>query len=164
MSGLSTRQIQDIYSGKIRNWKQLGGDEAEIIAFQRPLNSGSQTVMIRFMGDARLEPPLQDRYVGGMGGVAERTSEYRNASSAIGYSFRFFLTGMAGRPRIKMLDVDGVAPTPESIQTGQYPYVVNLYAITVRDNSNPGIAPFLEWMRSEQGQKLIEKVGYVPLR
>ncbi|MCC8193649.1 MAG: substrate-binding domain-containing protein [Deltaproteobacteria bacterium] len=161
VSGLSSQQIRNIYSGKVRQWKEVGGADADIMAFQRPNDSGSQTVMLRFMGDTELEPPLADRYVGGMGGVVERASEYRNAPSAIGYSFRFFLTGLGGRPRIKMLAVDGVSPTPETIRSGAYPYVVNLYAISAKSNPNPHIGPFLEWMRGGQGQELVEKVGYV---
>ncbi|SBW03706.1 conserved membrane hypothetical protein [uncultured delta proteobacterium] len=164
VDGLTSRQIRDIYGGKVRNWKKLGGQDADIIAFQRPEGSGSQTIMRRFMGDAAMEAPLEDRYVGGMGGIVERTSSYRNAPSAIGYSFRFFLTGMGKQPRIKTLAVDGVAPTPETIMSGEYPQVVNLYAIMVKGNANPNVAPFLEWMRGEQGQELVEKVGYVRLR
>ena len=71
---------------------------------------------------------------------------------------------MGEQPRIKMLAVDGVAPTAESIHSGEYPYVVNLYAITVKDNANPHVRPFLEWMQGAQGQELVEKIGYVPLR
>jgi phosphate transport system substrate-binding protein len=164
VNGLTSEQIRDIYSGKVRNWKALGGGNAEIIAFQRPEYSGSQTVMRRFMGDTPLEPPLKDHYVGGMGGIVDRISEYRNAPSAIGYSFRFFLTGPGKRPRIKMLAVDGIPPTPETIRSGAYPHVVNLYAVTLKDNPNPHIAPFLEWMQGEQGQELIEKTGYVRLQ
>jgi phosphate transport system substrate-binding protein len=164
VNGLTSEQIRDIYSGKVRNWKALGGDSAEIIAFQRPEDSGSQTVMRRFMGDTPLEPPLKDHYVSGMDGIVDRTSEYRNAPSAIGYSFRFFLTSLGKRPRIKTLAVDGILPTPETIRSGAYPYVVNLYAVTLKDNPNPHIAPFLEWMQGEQGQDLIEKTGYVRLQ
>jgi phosphate transport system substrate-binding protein len=164
VSGLTSRQIRDIYSGRVRNWKQLGGRGDEVIAFQRPENSGSQTVMLRFMGGTEMETPLRDRYVASMGGVAEGVSEYRNAPSAIGYSFRFFLTGLGKQPRIKMLAVDGILPTPETIRSCEYPHVVNLYAITVKDTPNPYVKPFLEWMQSEQGQELVEKIGYVRLR
>lgn len=164
VSGLTSRQIRDIYSGKVRNWKELGGLDAEIIAFQRPEISGSQSIMRRFMGDTEMEAPLQDRYIAGMGDVVKRTSEYRNAPFAIGYSFRFFLTALGKQPRIKMLDVDGIAPTPETILSGAYPHVTNLYAITLKDNPNPYVKPFLLWMQGEQGQYLVEKIGYVRLR
>jgi phosphate transport system substrate-binding protein len=164
VSGLTSQQIRDIYSGKVRNWKELGGQDAEIIAFQRPEVSGSQAVMHRFMAGTKMEDPLRDRYVAGMGGIAERVSDYRNAPSAVGYSFRFFLTSLGKQPRIKMLAVDGILPTPATIISGEYPLVVNLYAITVKHNPNPHVKPFLEWMQGEQGQELVEKIGYVRLR
>ncbi|MDR2054273.1 MAG: substrate-binding domain-containing protein [Desulfovibrio sp.] len=163
VAGLSARQIKDIYSDKIDNWKDVGGTEETIIAFQRPQDSGSQTVMLRFMGDTPLQKPLLDRVVASMGGSVDRISEYRNAPSALGYSFRFFLTGMGKKPRIKMLSLDGIPPTPETIASGQYPCVVDLYAVTVKDNPNPHIQPFLDWMRGPQGQELVEKTGYVKI-
>ncbi|MDR2670086.1 MAG: substrate-binding domain-containing protein [Desulfovibrio sp.] len=164
VNGLTTGQIRDIYSGKVRNWKKLGGRDAEVMAFQRPEYSGSQSVMRSFMGETEMEEPLQDRLIGGMGGVVEETSEYRNAPGAIGYSFRYFLTGLGRQPRIKMLAVDGILPTPETILYGEYPHVTNLYAITLKDNPNPYVKPFLLWMQGEQGQYLVEKIGYVRLR
>ena len=164
VNALSSAQIRRIYSGAIDDWKEVGGNKNPIMAFQRPENSGSQTIMLRFMGETPLSPPLMDRYSSGMGGVLEEVSEYRNAPSAIGYSFRFFLTGMGKQPRIKMLAVDGVPPTPENIASGKYPIVVNLYAITVKGNPNPNVMPFVKWMTGEQGQELIEKTGYARLR
>jgi phosphate transport system substrate-binding protein len=164
VNALTAQQIRDIYSGRVRNWRELGGRDAEIIAFQRPENSGSQSVMRAFMGETEMEEPLRDRYVGGMGGIAERTSEYRNAPSAIVYSFLFFLSGPGKQPRIKTLALDGVLPRPETILSGEYPHVVNLYAVTLKDNPNANITPFLNWMQGAQGQELIEKVGYVRLR
>ncbi|MDR2800875.1 MAG: substrate-binding domain-containing protein [Desulfovibrio sp.] len=163
VAGLDTRQIKDVYSGKISNWKDVGGADEAIIAFQRPQGSGSQTVMLRFMGETRLQTPLLDRVVSSMGGSVDRVSEYHNTPSALGYSFRFFLTGMGRKPRIRMLSLDGVPPTPETIASGQYPCVVDLYAVTVKNNPNPHIQPFLDWMRGPQGQELVEKTGYVKI-
>lgn len=163
VNGLATAQFRGIYSATIRNWKELNGDHAPIMAFQRPENSGSQTIMRRFMGDTPMERPLKDHYVSAMGGAVDSVSEYHNAPAAIGYSFRYFLTGMGKKPRIKLLSLDGVPPTAETIRTGRYPYVVNLYAITVKDSPNSYVAPFLRWMQGPQGQELLEKVGYVSL-
>jgi hypothetical protein len=66
-------------------------------------------------------------------------SEYHNAPAATGYSFRFFLTGMTAKPRITILNLHGTAPAPHNIDSGRYPYVVNLYAITVQGNPNPNV-------------------------
>ncbi len=160
IDGLTSVQLRDIYSGRLTNWKEVGGEDEPIIAFQRPEGSGSQTIMLLFMGDTRMAEPLQDHFIGGMGRIMERVSEYRNAPSALGYSFRYFAVGMNKNPNIKLLAVDGVSPTPEHIRNGLYPHGVNLYAVTVNGNPKAAIAPFLEWMRGPQGQELVEKVGY----
>jgi phosphate transport system substrate-binding protein len=163
VNGLTTQQIKKIYSGKITNWKQVNGDDNKIRAFQRPENSGSQTIMEKFMGDTPLMNPLKEE-VSGMGEIMEEVANYRNYKTAIGYSFRFFATGMNPNNEIKLLQINGIEPSVENIRTGKYPYVVNLYAITLKDNHKEMIAPFLKWMQDTQGQKLVENVGYVPLK
>lgn len=160
VDGLTSSQLRDIYSGNVVDWKEVGGEDEPVIAFQRPEGSGSQTVMLRFMGDTPLAEPLKNRFTGGMGAMLERVSEYRNAPSALGYSFRYFTVGMNRKPRIKLLTVDGIAPTPENIRLGIYPYTVNLYAVTIKGNPKTAVAPFLEWMRGPQGQVLVERIGY----
>jgi phosphate transport system substrate-binding protein len=162
--GLATQDIRDIYSGKVGDWKPITGKGERIYAFQRPENSGSQTIMQLIMGDAPLAEPLREEYVEGMAGISERVADYRNYPGAIGYSFRFFTTGMAGDPdAVKLLHVDGVAPTTENIASGAYPFTVSLYAISLADNDLETIAPFLAWMQGAEGQELVEKIGYVPI-
>ncbi|MDE7133457.1 MAG: substrate-binding domain-containing protein, partial [Lachnospiraceae bacterium] len=90
VDGLTSDQIRNIYSGEINNWKEIGGANERILAFQRPENSGSQTMMEYFMGKTPLKEPLQIEYIGSMSGLVTETASYQNRSSAIGYSFRYF--------------------------------------------------------------------------
>ena len=162
---MTTDNIKEIYSGKVNNWAKFTGRNERIFAFQRPENSGSQTIMQMIMGDAALTAPLREEYVGGMGGVSDGVADYRNYPGAIGYSFRFFTTAMAdGADMIKFLTINGIEPSSENIANSSYPYTVSLYAITVEDNRLDTIVPFLEWMRGPEGQELIEKIGYIPLK
>jgi len=164
-NGLTTQDIHDIYSGKVKNWVSITGKNQRIYAFQRPENSGSQTILQTLMQDVPLAEPLREEYISAMGGVSENVANYRNYPGAIGYSFRFFTTAMAGDTSdIKLLDIDGIAPTLENIASGAYPYTVFLYAITLEDNELGTVQPFLEWMQGEQGQELVQKVGYVGVR
>jgi phosphate transport system substrate-binding protein len=131
--GLTTTQVQDIYSRGITNWKQVGGRDEQIIPFQRPEDSGSQTVMqARVMQGRTMAAPLRDEQVDGMGGILSEVAEYRNSTAAIGYSFRWYATVMNGNPGIRLLAIDGVEPTPENIRNGSYPYTVDVYAVTAR--------------------------------
>lgn len=162
VENLTSDELKSIYSGKITNWNEVGGENNKIMAFQRPADSGSQTIMEKFMRDTPLMPALKEE-VAGMGDLMEEVASYRNYNNSLGYSFRFFTTGMNPNEKIKLISLDGVDPTPENIASGKYPYVVNLYAITVKDNPKKSVQPMLEWMRGPQGQKLVEESGYIPL-
>jgi phosphate transport system substrate-binding protein len=161
VDSLKVSEIQSIYSGKIKDWSELGGQQDRIVAFQRPKNSGSQTLLEKIMGDVPIIEPLREEVPAGMGGIIEQVADYRNYDDAIGFSFRFFATGMKANPDIKLIAIDGVEPTPENISSGKYPFTASLYAITLKDNRNENIQPFLEWMKGPQGQEIIEKIGYI---
>ncbi|WP_409276028.1 PstS family phosphate ABC transporter substrate-binding protein [Neobacillus sp. SCS-31] len=163
VDSLTIDQIKGIYSGRITNWSEVGGGNNKIRAFQRPEGSGSQTIMQVIMKGTPLMDPLKEE-IRGMGDIIDEVADYRNYKNALGYSFRFFTTGMSPNNEIKLLAINGVKPTPETIQTGSYPYVVNLYAITLKDNPKKTINPFLGWMQGPQGQNLVEEVGYIPLK
>jgi phosphate transport system substrate-binding protein len=161
IDSLAVSEIKDIYSGKIKNWSKFGGKDEKIIAFQRPKNSGSQTLLEKIMGDTPIMKPLKEDVPEGMGGIIEQVADYRNYDNSIGFSFRFFATGMKANTDIKLLAIDGIEPSPENIASGQYPFTASLYAITVKDNKKRTIEPFLEWMKGPQGQEIVEEVGYI---
>ncbi|WP_018924557.1 PstS family phosphate ABC transporter substrate-binding protein [Salsuginibacillus kocurii] len=154
--------IQAIYSGNIENWKELGGRDAGIQAFQRPEGSGSQSALQRLMEGRELAEPPVEEVVSGMGGIIEETADYRNHRHALGFTFRYFSDEMVAHEDARHLAIDGVAPTKEAIQAGDYPLTDQFYAITTEENKDK-VAPFIDWVQSEQGQRIIEKTGYVPL-
>ena len=162
IDSLAVSEIKDIYSGKIKNWSKFGGKNEKIIAFQRPENSGSQTLLEKIMGDTPIMKPLKEDVPEGMGGIIEQVADYRNYDNSIGFSFRFFATGMKANTDIKLLAINGIEPTPENIASGKYPFTASLYAITVKDNKKMRtIQPFLKWMQGPQGQELVEEIGYI---
>ena len=158
---LTLNQIQDIYQKKITNWRDVGGNAEKIMPFQRPENSGSQTIMLAFvMRDKTLPVPLWEEYSAGMGGVISQVAQYRNYSSAIGYSFRYFATGMKPNDNIKLLAINEIEPTIENIRSGLYPFTVDVYAVTA-GSTNENTDILIQWIVSEQGQRFIEICGYV---
>jgi phosphate transport system substrate-binding protein len=163
VSNLTVEQIQDIYQKIIRNWSSLGGRDEKITPFQRPENSGSQTVMLaRVMRGGRLPTPLREEFAADMGGVVNRVAAYRNYSSAIGYSFRYFVEGMKQNDNVKLLAVDGVTPTVQNIKNGSYPFTIDFYAVTA-GTRNENAQKLIGWILSEQGQDFIELCGCVGL-
>ncbi|MBE6995514.1 MAG: hypothetical protein E7429_02105 [Ruminococcaceae bacterium] len=171
VASLTVEQIRGIYSGEIKNWKDVGGKRQSIRPFQRAENSGSQSALQRLMeGLPLLEPEKRDR-IAGMGGIITEVASYRNHSNAIGFSFRFYSTEMVKNGDIRLLALNGVEPTRETIRDGSYPIASEFYAVTVSDiggpapqESNPKLAAFLDWILSAQGQEIIEKTGYVALQ
>lgn len=159
---LTIEQIQGIYSGNITNWSEVGGNDEDIRAFQRPEGSGSQSALTKVMNGVPLMKPPSEDIVSAMGGIIEETSSYQNRTNAIGFSFRHFSQNMVENGKIKNIAVEGVLPTKENIQNDTYPLVNQFYAITA-GSDNPHVEEFINWMLSEQGQEIVERTGYVPV-
>ena len=164
VNNLTIKDIQGIYSGRIKNWKELSGVNQRIRAFQRPKNSGSQTIFEKIMSDIPIAKPRRENVSGDMMGIINEVAAYRNFSNAIGYSFLYFSTEMVKNDQIKLLSVNGIFPSKETIQNESYPLFENFYAIYIdTDDKNENIEPIINWILSEQGQELVQKTGYIPL-
>lgn len=160
---LTLEQVRGIYAGDILNWKEVGGKSDRIRAFQRPEDSGSQTALQWMMGNQKLmHAPVED-VAEGMGGIIQQTSDYQNHQNALGFSFRYYATEMVKKHDIKLLKIEGVAPTIETIQNGTYPLTSEFYAVTTETKAEQYDA-FLKWMISSDGQLLVERTGYVRLK
>jgi len=165
INNISINDIHGIYAGKIKNWRELNGINQSIRAFQRPQDSGSQTMLEKVMGGIPLMKPRRENVPEGMGDIINQVAVYRNFPNAIGYSFLFYATTMVNNEQIKLLSVEGVYPSIETIRDNSYPFSDYFYAIYIdNDDKNENIEPFIEWILSTQGQELIEKTGYVPIR
>lgn len=160
VESLTAEQIKGIYSGRITNWSEVGGNDEEIVAFQRNKGSGSQSMLIRFMGDTPIMEP-ETREIKGMGGIIERVADYQSKSGSIGFSFRYYVEGIIKNPDIKMIAVDGIAPTVENVRNKSYPIVTPVYAVTYENNPNPNVKVLIDWILSDEGQYIIEQTGYV---
>lgn len=89
--------------------------------------------------------------------------EWKGVQPAIGYSYRYYANTMYPNADTKLLAIDGVYPCKETIRDGSYPFSADFYAVT---NGQPtgSVKALLDWILSEEGQYLIEQVGYVPIR
>ncbi len=168
VTGLTVEEIQRIYTGEITNWRDVGGENRRIRAYQRDEGSGSQTAMQQVMAGLTMMTPDKEELVDGMGGIIERVASYRNYEGALGYTFRFYSNEMVGNDQIRLLALNGVAPTKETIRDGSYPISSYFYAVTASpigepapEETNPTLKAFLDWCLSEQGQWIVEAAGYV---
>ena len=164
IENLTIEQIQDVYSGKISNWKEVGGQNRDILPYQRPENSGSQTVMEnKVMKDVEMIEPKEESIAEGMGGMIKEVASYKNAKNSIGYSFMYYSSSMVKNNQIKYIGVNGIKPTTETVRNKAYPFTVPVYAVTLKSNTKENVSKLISWILSEEGQSLIEKTGYVPV-
>ena len=164
ITNLTTEQIKDIYSGKITNWKDVGGKNEKIAAFQRNEGSGSQSMLKRFMGDTPITDAPTEMVNDLMAGIIEQVADYKSKTNSIGFSFRYYVEGIIKNPDIKMISIDGAAPTSENIRNGSYPILTPIYAVTYKENQNGNVDKLLEWILSDEGQYIINETGYVGIR
>jgi len=170
VDNLTLKQIQDIYSGKITNWKEVGGLDEKIVPYQRPINSGSQSGMLELvMKDENGNPiemiePTTETFEQTMEGIIEAVADYDNARQSIGYSYYYYANTMFTKDSIKLISIDGVAPTNETIANNTYPIHTAYYIVTRKDL--PEDSPVLKLknaMLSERGQIVAADAGYVPV-
>ena len=163
---LTQEQLRDIYSGKITNWKEVGGKDAEIIAYQRNNDSGSQNYMIEFMGDVPLMDAPKEKRPGSMAGLMDVIAVNDNAENAIGYSVYAYAADMYGNgDEIKFIKDDGAEVDKNNMAKGEYPLMGYNYAVF--DSKKPedsNVRKLVEWMISDEGQLAVAKAGYVTLR
>ncbi len=162
LDNVTLDQVKKIYAGDITNWRDVGGEDEAIRAFQRPADSGSQTALEKLMGNMPIMKAPSENIASGMGGIIHEVSQYRNYKNAMGYTFRYYSTEMVQNKKIKLLSIDGVAPTKENIRNGTYPLVSEFYAVTA-GTENENVQKLIDWIRTDEGQALVEKVGYVPV-
>lgn len=169
VSNLTLEQVQKIYTGEIKNWKDVGGADEKIRPFQRPENSGSQTGMLSLvMKDKKLMKPETEDLIETMSEIINIVSDYDNGLNSIGYSYYYYATTMydtidsAVADRIKLLSIDGVYPNNTTINNGAYP-LQTAYYIVIRKDTEKGsdTRKLVDAMLSDRGQAVAEEVGYV---
>lgn len=164
VNGLSLKEIQDIYTDKITNWNQVGGDNAKIIAYQRPENSGSQTGMLSLvMKDKKIKEPKREEYIESMAGIIDAVANYDNSKDSIGYSYYYYATTMYGNENIKFLAVDGVSPNHDTIKDESYPLITAYYIVTLKDTENTAVSKVKKAMLESKGQEIARNAGYIEI-
>ena len=166
VENITKEQLIDIYTGKITNWKELGGNDAKIEAFQREEKSGSQTIFRKILMKD-IEPQVKERmyYPGDMNSLIDVLASYDNSNNAIGYSVYYYVTQMYKNDNLKLLKVEGVMPSSETIADFSYPLLNESYtAIRADEPVDSNNRKLYDYIRSNQGREAIIEAGYVPVK
>jgi phosphate transport system substrate-binding protein len=156
---LTVEQVSDIFTGKINNWKEVGGPDAPIMVYSREIKSDTY----EFFKEKVLKGknlPLTVQTMAGTRAIAQAVVKDKNG---IGYG------GVANGGNSKLVSIkkdentQAIAPTEENVMNGTYPISRHLY-VYVNPNLDKGeIAAYLNWIRSDDGQKYVKDTGYYPL-
>jgi phosphate transport system substrate-binding protein len=163
VESLTVDQLYGIYTGQITNWKEVGGNDEEIKPFQRNEDSGSQTLFMKLLmkGEKPMDPPM-DLLKGTMGGLIDSVAAFDGSGSAIGYSVYYYANLMHSNPSLKLISVDGVAPTNDSIESAEYPLTNDFYiAIRAAEPEDSPVRALRDAMLTEAGKQLLESENYV---
>jgi len=163
VNSLTTEQIQRIYTGEITNWKEVGGDDVEIVPFQRNEEAGSQTAMKKLvMGDIPMMEAPSEYVSGAMGDLVKVVASYNDSAAAIGYTVYYYAHDMKMADGLKIIAVDGVQPNVDTIRSHEYPFINDSYVVIAAGLSDDAPTKILyNWIMSEEGQKLVAHEGYV---
>ncbi|MCL2434001.1 MAG: substrate-binding domain-containing protein, partial [Clostridia bacterium] len=164
VNSLTVEQIQGIYSGKIKNWKAVGGRNKKIIPFQREQNSGSQTAMEQMVmqGKKMLSPlKFKKHTMMSMGMLVDAVAAYENGPASIGYTYYYYIKNLYKNEDIKVIEINGIVPSNETFISGVYPFSTNYYAVMRGDEPEDSPARILrDYLISPKGQDVIEMAGY----
>jgi len=153
VQNLSLDEIKKIYSGEIQNWEEIGGPNKEILVVSREEGSGTGSVFYSSMGLGRADASL-DQVGDGNSMVKQYVS---NSDKAIG----FLGLGYVG-DGAKAVEIDGSEPTKENILAGDYPIDRSLQYYSW-GSLDKDAEKFIEFIQSEEGQKIVEDIGYIPI-
>ncbi len=160
---LTQEQLIGIYSGKIKNWKEVGGNDEEIVAFQNKENDIAQIFMKEFMGEEKLIDPKKEFLTTGTGKILETNATYDNSENAIGYMVYKYPASEYNQ--IKFIKVDGIEPTISKMTSKEYPLLADIYAIyNTAKESTKTVDELVEWLLTHEGQTVVANSGYVPTK
>jgi len=155
VKALSRDQIKGIYTGKITNWKDVGGPDEEIYVIAREDGSGTRdTFNKEIFGSEDAETPGVDTVALGS---AEVKTAIAGSDNAIGYLGFNYLGG-----GVQAIAFDGFMPTHENIKLDLYELHRHLYLYTYGEPS-PGAKAFIEFVQGPEGQRIASEQGFIPI-
>ncbi len=167
-NNMTTEQLHDIYvNNAVTNWKELGGEDAYLAAYCRNEDSGSHAQMEQFIleGKEINDNISKERTSVMMSSILTDVDDYNKQNPgkyAIGYSLYYYYmlnSSILGPVDLKFMNINGVAPTEETIAAGTYPYTTHYYAVIREGEDNPRVDSFAELMQGEYGRMIAAQSG-----
>lgn len=168
VDSLKVSDIQKIYTGDVKKWSEVGGDDLNIKAFQYPDNSSTQEEMTsNVMKKLKIiDAPKDVFYNKKFGDINDLIGLYDNTKEALGYTYYYeakLLYDVANEKEdaVKILKVNNVEPNYDTIKIEEYPIIVNYYMIKNENNDAENVNIFTNAVLSDRGKSAIKGAGYV---
>jgi phosphate transport system substrate-binding protein len=155
LTGLAKRQVEQIFAGDITDWSQVGGSAGPISVYTRNTSSGTYSDFKELAMKKRDYASSSQK----MAGNEQIASEVAKNANGIGYVGLAYMND----PGIKTIAIEGALPTEQSVIEKKYPYARPTFYYTNGEPSGEA-ARFMEFTLSDAGQKVVRKVGFVPVR
>lgn len=163
VADLTLDQIQKIYTGEIKNWKEVGGDDAPIVVVSREEGSGTRgafteitKVMVKNEAGEEIDQTTKDALVQGSTGAVMQT--VASTPNTIGYVSLGSLSDT-----VKALKVEGVTPSVDTVISGEYKIQRPFIYVTGGDLSEAA-QKYIDFVMSDEGQSIVEENGFIKIK
>lgn len=156
VKNLSKEQVKDIYTGKITNWKELGGNDSPIVVVSREDGSGTRGAFEEIVGYESAEL-TKDATIGNGSGNIKSTVE--GNENAIGY-----VSGSYVDEKVNLLTIDNQEMTDENIKAGNYPIARPFLLVYKEDKISENSKKFIDFILSDEGQAIVEEEGLISVK
>jgi phosphate transport system substrate-binding protein len=155
IKGLTKRQVEQIFTGEVTDWSAVGGSGGKISVYTRNTSSGTYAEFKELAMKKRDYAPDSQKLAGNEQ-IAQEVSKNPNGVGYVGLAY----TKAAG---IKVVPIDGASPSKESVLAKNYPYARPTFYYT---NGAPtgAVKEFIDFTIGPEGQKIVEQVGFVPIK
>lgn len=159
VTSITRDQARQLFEGRIRSWSELGGPDLDVFVYDKEPGRGTREVLDGWLygKEGKAPPPPDSDTFAIVGGNEETRAKLLSTPGSTGPLSTSFVTAF---PKLAVLAVDGVEPTPQSVRTGAYPLARPLSLITNGPPAGPA-RDFVDYVLGPEGQKLVTRHGFL---